>query len=49
MTIKGKGTSGKPESPIQGSRGNLDNGTGESYREMGSPIVEKNYREAKES
>ena len=34
MTITGKGNLGKPESPIQGSRGNLDNGTRESYKEI---------------
>ena len=49
MTITGKGILGKPESPIQGSRGSLDNGTRESYREIWSLIVEKNFREAKES
>ena len=32
--ITGKGNLGKPESPIQGSRGSLDNGTRESYREI---------------
>ena len=49
VTITGKGILGKPESPIQGSRGSLDNGTRESYREIWSLIVEKDYREAKES
>ena len=34
VTITGKGILGKPESPIQGSRGSLDNGTRESYREI---------------